>query len=136
MIFFQAVFLGETLQATNLCKVRVFHLIFLHSYVNKNIKPVTFTCSTPHRVHTKWQRPLSGVHSIVMEKLAGEGGGALHAHPHPLTLYLPSYKVAVYAPAERADTLTLVHLYFCILCGTPYIIFMICLIFQFPVRVE
>ncbi len=24
----------------------------------------------PHRVHTEWQRPLSGVHSIMMEKLA------------------------------------------------------------------
>jgi hypothetical protein len=30
-----------------------------------------------HRIHTEWQRPLSGVHSIMMEKLAhdGEGGG-------------------------------------------------------------
>jgi hypothetical protein len=29
------------------------------------------------RVHTEWQRPLSGVYSIMMEKLAhaGEGGG-------------------------------------------------------------
>ncbi len=29
-----------------------------------------------HRVYTEWQRPLSGVHSITMEKLAqaGEGG--------------------------------------------------------------
>ncbi len=24
----------------------------------------------PHRVHTEWQRPLSGVHSIMIEKLA------------------------------------------------------------------
>ncbi len=34
-----------------------------------------------HRVHTEWQRPLSGVHSIMMEKLAqaveGGVGGAL-----------------------------------------------------------
>ncbi len=30
-----------------------------------------------HRVHTEWQRPLSGVHFIMMEKYAqaGEGGG-------------------------------------------------------------
>jgi hypothetical protein len=36
-----------------------------------------------HRVHTEWQRPLPGVHSIMMEKLdlAGEGG-VVHAHPH------------------------------------------------------
>ncbi len=32
-----------------------------------------------HRVHTEWQRPLSGVHSIMMEKLA-----------YPLSLYSPS----------------------------------------------
>ncbi len=34
--------------------------------------------SSYHRVHTKWQGPLSGVHSITMEKLAqpGEGGGS------------------------------------------------------------
>ncbi len=33
--------------------------------------------SLPHRVYTEWQWPLSGVHSIMMEKLGqpGEGGG-------------------------------------------------------------
>ncbi len=38
-----------------------------------------------HRVHTEWQRPLSGVHSIIMEKFAqaGEGRGCLGV---PLTL--------------------------------------------------
>jgi hypothetical protein len=46
----------------------------------------------------------------MMEKLApaGEGGGAC---PYPFTLITITYKVAVYAPAERADTLTLFHLY-------------------------
>ncbi len=41
-----------------------------------------------HRVHTEKQRPLSGVHSIMMEKFtqASEGGGARH----PPSLYLPS----------------------------------------------
>ncbi len=43
-----------------------------------------------HRVHTEWQRPLSGVHSIMM------GGARLH--------------VTMYAPAERAVTLPLFHL--------------------------
>jgi hypothetical protein len=40
--------------------------------------------------------PLCGVHFIMMEKSAqpGEGGG-VYAHPHPL--YLPLYKVVVYA---------------------------------------
>jgi hypothetical protein len=40
---------------------------------------------------------------------AGEGGGALHAHPLSLHFTIKS-KVAVYAPAEWADTLTLFHL--------------------------
>jgi hypothetical protein len=37
------------------------------------------------RVHTEWQPPLSGVHSIMMEKLAqvGEGEGRT---PNPITL--------------------------------------------------
>ena len=38
--------------------------------------------SSPHRVHTEWQRPLSGVHSIMMEQLAqaGEDGECTPAH--------------------------------------------------------
>jgi hypothetical protein len=68
-----------------------------------------------HRVHAEWQRPLSGVHSIMMEKLAqaGEGGG-VHAHPPPrptFTISTITSKVVVYAPAERADTLPLFLLY-------------------------
>jgi hypothetical protein len=47
--------------------------------------------ASSHRVHTEWQLPLSGVHSILMEKLAqaGEGGGCMPMHP--LLLYLPSH---------------------------------------------
>jgi hypothetical protein len=50
-----------------------------------------------HRVHIEWHLPFSGLHSIVMVKLAqaGEDRGA----------------VVVYAPAERADTLPLFLLY-------------------------
>ncbi len=59
------------------------------------------SCCDNHRVHTEWQRPLSGVHYIM------RGGGAC---PPPFTLFTITYKVAVYAPAERADTLTLCHL--------------------------
>jgi hypothetical protein len=57
-----------------------------------------------HRVHTEWQLPLSSVHSIMMEKLSqpGEGGGC---SPPPFTISTITYKVVVYAPAERADIL-------------------------------
>jgi hypothetical protein len=43
------------------------------TYTNANI--------ADHRVHTEWQLPISGVHSIMIEKsaLAGEGGGCTPA---------------------------------------------------------
>ncbi len=48
--------------------------------------------------------PISGVHSIMMEKLtqAGQGGGC---RPYPFTISTITSKVVVYTPAERADTL-------------------------------
>jgi hypothetical protein len=63
-----------------------------------------------HRVHTEWRLPISCVHPIMMEKsaLAGEGGGCTPTPFQPITI---TYKVAVYDPAERADTLPLFHLY-------------------------
>ncbi len=46
-----------------------------------------------HRVITEWQRPLSGVHSIMMEKISpGWWGWGPGVHAHPLSLYLPSRK--------------------------------------------
>ncbi len=62
------------------------------------------------RVHTERRFPISGVHPILMEKsaLAGEGGGCTPTPFQPIAI---TYKVAVYAPAEWADTLTLFHLY-------------------------
>ncbi len=47
---------------------------------------------------------------LMIEKsaLAGEGGGA---RPPPYTLVTITYKVAVYAPAERADALPVSHIY-------------------------
>ncbi len=48
---------------------------------------------------------------------AGEGGGA---RPPPFTLFSITYKVAVYAPAERAGTLPLFHLYPYVLCGQSW----------------
>ncbi len=53
--------------------------------------------------HTEWQRPFSGVHSIMMEKLAQavEDGGA---RPPPFNYnYHHVQKVVVYAPAGRAE---------------------------------
>jgi hypothetical protein len=49
----------------------------------------------------------------MMEKLAqaGESGGWGTARPPSFTTVTITYKVAVYAPAEWADTLTLFHLY-------------------------
>ncbi len=43
--------------------------------------------------------------------LAGKGGGCTGARPPPLITLTLTSKVAVYAPAEWADTLTLFHLY-------------------------
>jgi hypothetical protein len=50
-----------------------------------------------------------GVHSVMRVKLAlaGEGGGCT---PTPFITFTITSKVAVYAPAEWADTLTLFHL--------------------------
>jgi hypothetical protein len=63
-----------------------------------------------HRVHTEWQLPLSGVHSIMMEKLAQAAEGGV-APPSPFNISTITYKVVVYAPAERADTLPLFLFY-------------------------
>ncbi len=62
------------------------------------------------------QRPLSDVHSIMMEKLAQAGAGGC-APSSPSTIFTIKYKVAVYAPAERADTLPLFHVYSYVVCG-------------------
>jgi hypothetical protein len=52
----------------------------------------------------------------MMEKcaLAGEGGGCTPTPFHSITI---TYKVAVYSPAERADTLHVFHIYPYMLCG-------------------
>ncbi len=48
-----------------------------------------------HRVHTKWQRPLSGVHSIMVKKLAqaGEGGGCTATPVHSIYHHVRSCSV-------------------------------------------
>jgi hypothetical protein len=79
------------------------------------LHPVLVLCPTEY---TELQPLLSGVHSVMRVKLAlaGEGGGA---GPPPLIIFTITSKVAVYAPAEWADTLTLFHLYQCTLCSVP-----------------
>jgi hypothetical protein len=54
--------------------------------------------------YTEWYWPLSGVHSIMMEKLATlvRAGGA---RPPPFTVVTIMYKVAMFTPAVRADPL-------------------------------
>jgi hypothetical protein len=63
-----------------------------------------------HTEYTELKPLLSGVHSVMRVKsvLAGEGGGCT---PPPLITFTLTSKVAVYAPAEWADTLTLFHLF-------------------------
>ncbi len=60
--------------------------------------------------YTELQPLLSGVHSVMRVKfaLAGEGGGC--TPPTPLFTFTITSKVAVYAPVEWADTLTLFHI--------------------------
>ncbi len=61
------------------------------------------------RVHTEWQRPLFGVHSI-MEKLAqvSVGGGA---RPPPFTFTITYTMLQCTLQLRWADTLTLFRLY-------------------------
>ncbi len=74
------------------------------------------------RVHTEWQRPLSGVHSIMMEISSGwwGGGGALHALTAFYYIYhhvqLQCSCSVRYAPAEWADIFTQ-SLPIYVLCG-------------------
>jgi hypothetical protein len=58
----------------------------------------------PPTEYTELQPLLSGVHSVMRVKsvLAGEGG----ARPAPLITFTLTSKVAVYAPAEWADTVS------------------------------
>jgi hypothetical protein len=63
--------------------------------------------------YTELHPLLFGVHAVMRVKLAlaGEGGGLQVARPPPLFTFTLTSKVAVYASAEWADTLTLFHLY-------------------------
>ncbi len=70
--------------------------------------------SVHHRVHRVVTAAFwCSVHSIMRVKLAQacEGGGGGGARPPPFTTFTITSKVAVYTPAEWADTLTLFHFY-------------------------
>ncbi len=63
--------------------------VYLNFVLNICLQFLDHISTLNHRVLTEWQWPISGVHSIIMEKaaLAGEGGGRT---PIPFQLYLPS----------------------------------------------
>jgi hypothetical protein len=61
--------------------------------------------------YTELQPLLSGVHSVMRVKLALAMVRVGGARPPPLITFTLTSKVAVYVPAEWADTLTLFHLY-------------------------
>ncbi len=64
-----------------------------------------------HRVHTEWQRPLSGVHFIMMEKLAQAGKG-VGARPPPFHYICPHVQSCSGRSSwEGSYTHTLFHLY-------------------------
>ncbi len=89
---------------------------------------ISWTPGRPsHKVHTEWQRQLSGilVHSIMMEKLAqaGEDGGCM---PLPTPFHYIyrdhlQYKVVVYAAAETTSTLPIFLLYYMDSVGLAYL---------------
>ncbi len=70
-------------------------------------------CTVLPTEYTEWQRPLSGVHFILMEKSTqtGEGGDG-GCTPTPFYhIYYYVQNCGLYAPAERADTPPLFLLY-------------------------
>jgi hypothetical protein len=71
--------------------------------------------------YTELQTMLSGVHSIMRVELVRVGG----ARPPPFITFTITSKVAVYVPAQWADTLTLFHLVkkICTLWCRPFVIF-------------
>jgi hypothetical protein len=72
--------------------------------------PSTYLIRASTTEYTELQPLLSGVHSVMKVKsvLAGEGGWCT---PTPSHYFTRTSKVAVNAPAEWTDTLTLFHLY-------------------------
>ncbi len=57
-----------------------------------------------HRVHAEWQWLISGVHSFMMKKSAPAGESGAGCTPTAFHSIYHHVQSAVYAPAERADT--------------------------------
>ncbi len=72
-----------------------------------------------HRVHTELQSPLSGAHSLVMEKLAqfGESGGVC---PPSFTISTIRTKFWCTVQLRRQHTTPISTLSLCVLCGYKY----------------
>ncbi len=69
-------------------------------------REASLNCRRAHRVNTAWQRPLSAVHSIIMEKLAqaDEDEGCTPTPFHQIYHHEQSCGVRqVYAPAAWSD---------------------------------
>jgi hypothetical protein len=96
-------FLGIILRVLRL-EVPVYNV-----YITNQLQTTGLSAGAYTTEYTELQRLLSGVHSVMRVKLAlaGEGGGC---SPTPFITFTITSKVAVYAPAEWADTLTLFHL--------------------------
>ncbi len=88
------------------------HIQFLLSEKLKHLNPQS--------TNTEWRLPISGVDPIMMKNQPWlVRVGAATCTPTPFITM--SYKVAVYAPAEWADTLPLFHfyiLYVLVLCAS------------------
>ncbi len=89
------------------------HYVFLPPFCLMDAKSCPHRLGCPlHRVHTEWQLPLSGVHTILMEKLArpGEGGECTPTFFHYIYQHVQSCGVRS-SWEGRSDTLPLFILY-------------------------
>jgi hypothetical protein len=83
--------------------------VIISIFFSLSVSSFNILCSY-HSAHTEWQCPISGAHSIMMDKSAhaDECGWCKPTH---FSLYLLSCTKSVYAPAVRKETLPLFHLY-------------------------
>ncbi len=76
------------------------------------------TYSVIHRVHNEWQWPLSGVHPIMMEKLAQPGEGRVWCTPTPFHCiyhHVESCGVCFSSEGRYTNLISALPLY--VLCG-------------------
>ncbi len=88
----------------------LFHLLLFYLFA---IAHFLFIAHFIHRVRIEWQLPLSGVHPIMMEKLAQPD-----QYAHPLPLYLPS-RTKLWCTLQLREQINSLHFYstpICTLC--------------------